>query len=123
MTKQSATDTFEAQKEKVQEIVNKLADQLNLDEEEIGKAKEWGIALLVTGVSVFIVYRLLQRLFGVDKDVPVMEAEPESDPDHIERSTALFRTLKEQAALFLVTVAQRQIMQFLQKNNIVDDDE
>ena len=122
MTTQSTSDTFEAQKEKLQEIVHKLAEQFNLSEEDITTAKEWGIALLVTGVSVFIVYRLFQRIFGVDKEVPVMEAEPESDPEHIERSSAMARMLKEQAALFLVAVARRQIMRFLQKNNIIDDD-
>ena len=81
MTKQSATDTFEAQKEKLQEIIDKLADQFDLSEEDLATAKEWGIALLVTGVSAYLVFRLLRRVFGSSEEEVVLEEEPDSDED------------------------------------------
>jgi hypothetical protein len=123
MATQSATDTFEAQKEKLQEILHKLAAQFDLDEEDVTTAKEWGVALLVTGVSVYIIYRLFQRMFGVEKEVVVEEDEPEGDSDYSERFSAIADMLKGQLGLILVAVARRQIMRFLRRHDIIDDDE
>ncbi|MGB3588621.1 MAG: hypothetical protein WBA23_18885 [Tunicatimonas sp.] len=102
MAKHSAQDTFEAQKEKIQEIIEKLAVQFDLDEEDLGTIKEWGTALLVTGVSVYIVYQLIQRLLGSDQ-------EEEEDDDIADRTSAFAEMLKKQAGLILLAVARSQL--------------
>jgi len=109
MAKHSATDTFEAQKEKIEEIIQKLAAQFDLDEEDLATIKEWGIALLVTGVSVYIVYQLFQRMFGSD-DNDYREEIEEEFSDYADRTSAFVEMLKKQAALFAVSLARRQIM-------------
>ncbi len=101
MAKQSAYDTFDAQKEKIQEIIEKLATQFDLDEEDLGTIKEWGVALLVTGVSIYIIYQLVQRLLGSDDEY-------EEEDDIADRTSAFAEMLKKQAALVLVAVARSQ---------------
>lgn len=126
MAKHSTTDTFEDQKEKLQEIINKLAAQFDLDEDDVTTAKEWGIALLVAGVSIYIVYQLLQRLFGSDDEVVVEEEYDDDDDDDSDlgdRFSAIADLLKGQLGVFLVAIARQQIMSFLRKNNLMDDDD
>ena len=102
MAKQTAYDTFDAQKEKIQEIIEKLAAQFDLDEEDLGTIKEWGVALLVTGVSVYIVYQMIQRLLGSDEV-------HEEEEDLSDRTSAFAEMLKKQAGLILLAVARSQI--------------
>ena len=73
MPKKSATDKLDDQKEKLQEIIEKLADQYDISDEDLNKIKEWGIALLITGVSAYIIYRILQGIFGFDDEEEVIE--------------------------------------------------
>ncbi|WKN40922.1 hypothetical protein [Tunicatimonas pelagia] len=103
MAKHSAYDTFEAQKEKIQEIVEKLAAQFDLDEEDLTTVKEWGVALLVTGVSIYIIYQLIQRLLGSDEEYE------EEEEDVADRTSAFTEMLKKQATLILIAVARSQI--------------
>ncbi|MEO0333490.1 MAG: hypothetical protein AAF223_17700 [Bacteroidota bacterium] len=105
MAKRSASDTFDAQKEKIQEIIEKLAVQFDLDEEDLTTIKEWGVALLVTGVSIYIIYQLVQRLVGSKE-----EYEDDNDDYGVaDRTSALADMLKKQAAMLLVSVARSQI--------------
>ena len=57
----------QANKEKWNDTVEKLREQLNLSDEELTTLKEWGVALLVTGVSVWILYRIVRNIFGPSK--------------------------------------------------------
>ena len=53
-----------AKQQRWNDTVEKLRQQLNLSEEEVITIKEWGIALLVTGVSVWILYRIVRTILG-----------------------------------------------------------
>ncbi|MEM9671893.1 MAG: hypothetical protein ACFB15_19700 [Cyclobacteriaceae bacterium] len=110
MAKHSATETFDAQREKIEEIIQKLAAQFDLDEDDLTTIKEWGIALLVTGVSVYIIYQLFQRMFGSDDDRDYREEIEEEISDYADRTSAFIEMLKKQAALFAISLARRQIM-------------
>ena len=128
MPKKSATDTLEAQKEKLQEIINKLADQYDLSDEDLNTIKEWGIALLITGASAYIIYRILQGVFGFGDDEEEIEEEPEMEEDEDEDDYddplgAITGLLKGQVGVFLVSLARRQITRFLRENNLLDEDE
>ncbi|MEM6844833.1 MAG: hypothetical protein AAF944_16555 [Bacteroidota bacterium] len=104
MAKNSSYDTFDAQKEKIQEIIEKLAVQFDLDEDDLTTIKEWGVALLVTVVSVYIIYQLVRRLIGSKE-----EDEEYEDPDVADRTSILSDILKKQAALLLISVARSQL--------------
>jgi adenylate kinase family enzyme len=110
MAKHSATDTFDAQREKIEEIIQKLAAQFDLDEDDLETIKEWGIALLVTGVSVYIVYQLFQRMFGSRDEKDYREEIEEEISDYADRTSAFIEMLKKQAVLFAISLARRQIM-------------
>ena len=105
MAKHFASDTFDAQKEKIQEIIEKLAVQFDLDEEDLSTIKEWGVALLVTGEAIYILYQLIQRLVGSKEE----DEEENDDYGVADRTSALAEMLKKQAALLLVSVARSQI--------------
>lgn len=122
MAKKNTTESFEDQKEKLFEAFEDLKESLNLDDEEVRLVKEWGVALLVTGVSVFIVYQLIRKLLGYKKDVPVMEADPSSDRYHIKESSPVSRMIKEQLALFLIAFIKQRLVRFLESKHLSDED-
>lgn len=121
MAKKNTTESFEDQKEKLFEALEDLKESLNLDDEEIRLVKEWGVALLVTGVSVFIVYQMIRKLMGYEKDVPVMEADPSSDRDHIKESSPVSRMIKEQLALFLIAFIKQRLVKYLESKKLFDE--
>ncbi len=122
MAKRKTTDNLEDQKEKLFQAVDQLKESLNLNDEEMQKIKDWGIALLLTGVSVFVVYRLIGTVLGYKKDVPVMSAEPSSDKKHLRKSSPVSSILKEQLALILVAFAKQRLVRFLESKNLMDED-
>ncbi len=123
MAKKNATDTLENEKEKLLEALEHLKESLNLGDDEIRVIKEWGVALLVTGVSVFVVYQLIKKVFGYKKDVPVIEAEPSSSRTRIKESSPVSRMIKEQLALFLIAFVKQRLMKFLESKHILDEGE
>ena len=54
----------EVKQQRWNDTVEKLRQQLNLSEEEVITIKEWGIALLITGVSAWVLYRIVRTILG-----------------------------------------------------------
>ena len=46
------------------DTVEKLRLRFNLSDQEVVTIKEWGIALLITGVSVWVLYRIVRTILG-----------------------------------------------------------
>lgn len=122
MAKKNTTESFEDQKEKLFDALEELQESLNLSDEEVQTVKDWGVTLLVTGVSVFVVYRAIKKLFGHKKNVPVMEAKSSSNGTHIEESSPVARMIKEQLALFLIAFIKQRLSQFLESKGLLHEE-
>lgn len=59
--------TQDAKQQRWNDTVEKLRQQLNLSEEEVITIKEWGVALLITGVSVWVLYRIVRTILGIGR--------------------------------------------------------
>lgn len=122
MAKHKSTETLEDQKEKLFEAIDQLKESLNLSDEDMEVVKEWGVTLLVTGVSVFVVYRIIRSLFGYKKGVPVIEAKPSSDRHHIREASPISRMIKEQVALFLIAFIRQRLVAFLEAKGLLNEE-
>ena len=58
-------DRLEARKKQLNEAIERLRHRLNLNDSDTITAKEWGVALLVTGASVWVVLRVLMKVLGI----------------------------------------------------------
>ena len=131
-----------ANKKKWNDTVEKLRKQLNLSDEEVITIKEWGVALLVTGVSAWILYRIVRKIFGPSKKTVKIKVEqpktpPGSDASAPRRketsnkkeksssrnplytSSPWFPLIRKYAGPLLVALARRQINRYLRANNII----
>ena len=127
-----------ANKQKWNDIVEKLRQRLNLSDEEVVTIKEWGIALLVTGVSVWILYRIVRKLFSSSKKTVEIKIErPEKDEapnnnknykpkddnsPYTDSSYSLppwFPLIRKYAGPLLIALAKRQVTRYLRANHII----
>ena len=131
-----------ANKQKWHQLVERLQERTNLTDEEVVTIKEWGVALLVTGVSVWILYRIVRRIFVpskkvvVEKEVVRKDDEPSNQrvtrntpprKDPKERKSARrssqgspwFPLIRRYAGPLLLALAQRQVNRYLRANKIV----
>lgn len=131
-----------ANKKKWHQLVERLQDQTNLTDEEVVTIKEWGVALLVTGVSVWILYRIVRKLFGSSKKVIVeKEVVRKANSSENDRATddnpnkqsnkkrkssksssygsPWFPLIRRYAGPLLLALAQRQVNSYLRANKIV----
>ena len=132
----------QANKKKWNDTVAKLGKQLNLSEEEITTIKEWGVALLVTGVSAWILYRIVRKIFGPSKKtVKIKVEQPSAKQKHdtsdssdqpkpakknkspqrnpLYTSSPWFSLIKKYGGPLLVLLAKRQINSYLRSNKII----
>lgn len=122
MAKHNSTETLEDQKEKLFEAIDQLRESLNLNDEEMRLVKDWGVALLVTGVSVFVAYRIIRSLFGYKKDVPVIGAKRSSSKHHIKEAAPISIMIKEQLALFLIAFIKERLIKFLEEKGLLNEE-
>ena len=130
-----------ANKKKWHQLVERLQQQTNLTDEEVITIKEWGVALLVTGVSVWILYRIVRKIFGSPKKViveKVVRKEDSSDRHQASNDSASkpgdkkrrsgkrssygspwFPLIRRYAGPLLLALAQRQVNSYLRSKNIV----
>ncbi|MGB3851546.1 MAG: hypothetical protein WA958_16380 [Tunicatimonas sp.] len=131
-----------ANKKKWNQLVDRLQQQADLTDEEVITLKEWGVALLVTGVSVWILYRIVRRIFGSSKKVVVKKVvvrkdkspegpqtndrEADKQSDRKRKSTGRssygspwFPLIRRYAGPLLIALAQRQVNSYLRANKIV----
>ena len=127
----------QANKQKWNDTVEKIRRQLNLSDEEVITIKEWGVALLVTGVSVWILYRIVRKIFGSSKKTVKIEVEaPSSSEKHKPRkakskeeeprksrpsysSSPWFPLIKKYAGPLLIALAKRQVDRYLRANHLI----
>lgn len=115
------TESLEEQKEKLFEAIAHLQESLDLDDEDVQKIKDWGLGLLVAGISVYVIYKLLNSAFkGTSVDI-------ESKKGHMpkvkmKRNTSISRMIKEQVVVILIAVFRKKIMEFLRENELIDED-
>ena len=127
----------QANKQKWSDTVEKLRKQLNLSEEEVITIKEWGVALLVTGVSGWILYRIVRKIFGSSKKtVKINVEQPKTAPaapkvkpakrenkssrkSPLYTSSPWFPLIRKYAGPLLVVLAKRQINRYLRANSII----
>jgi hypothetical protein len=121
MTTHNGKDQLEDQKEKLFEVLADLQESLDLDEEDVEKLKEWGIKLLLVGVSAYLVFRLLKS-FSKGTSVEVEDRKGRSPRVKMKRESSVSRMLKEQLVIILIAVFRKRIMRFLRENDIIDED-
>jgi hypothetical protein len=130
-----------ANKKKWNQLVKRIQQQTDLTDEEVITLKEWGVALLVTGVSVWILYRIVRKIFIPSKKV-VIKKEVVRKDDSSERRTndrdadkqsdkkrrsarrssygsPWFPLIRRYAGPLLIALAQRQVNNYLRANKIV----
>ncbi len=130
-----------ANKKKWQQLVERLQQQTNLTDEEVITIKEWGVALLVTGVSVWILYRIVRKIFVSPKKVIVEKVVQKENPpandraanDHPNKQSnkkrksgksssygsPWFPLIRRYAGPLLLALAQRQVNSYLRANSII----
>lgn len=131
-----------ANKQKWHQLVERLQQQTNLTDEEVVTIKEWGVALLVTGVSVWILYRIIHKIFSSPKKVVVeKEVVQKDDPAKNDRSantnpneqsnnkrksakrssygSPWFPLIRRYAGPLLLALAQRQVNSYLRAKSII----
>ena len=132
----------QANKQKWSDTVEKLRKQLNLSHEEATTIKEWGVALLVTGVSAWILYRIVRKLFGPSKKTVKIKVEqpttkaayeaddssPKANPtkrsksprkNPLYTSSPWFPLIKRYVGPLMVLLVKRQINRYLRVNKII----
>ena len=132
----------QANKQKWNDTVEKLRQQLNLSDEEVITIKEWGVAVLVTGVSVWILYRIVKKIFGPSKKTVEINVEaPPSDRQYKPKKTKKVKTkeqdkqparsissytsspwfplIRKYAGPLLIALAKRQVDRYLRANHII----
>ncbi len=107
MSKRKNAEKLEDQKDELLKAIDELRETLNLDEEDMETIKDWGIAILVTGVSALVIYQLIKKLSGNKKD------DEQEDDDHDEDTFHVPQLLKQQLALFLAAYAKKKLSSFL----------
>lgn len=110
MSKRKNTETLEDQKEELLKAIDELRETLNLDEEDMETIKDWGVAILVAGVSAFVIYQLIKKVFGKK------EEEEESGSNEVDTSQ-VSQLLKQQLALFLTAYAKKKLSSFLESKD------
>lgn len=131
-----------ANKKKWNQLVERLQQQTDLTNEEVVTLKEWGVALLVTGVSVWILYRIVRKIFIPSKKVVVKkevvqkdnspersgttDREADKQGDKKRRSarrssygSPWFPLIRRYAGPLLIALAQRQLNSYLRVNKII----
>ncbi len=131
-----------ANKKKWHQLVARLQQQTNLTDEEVITVKEWGVALLVTGVSVWILYRIVRKIFGPSKKIVVeKEVVRKDDPPANDRAAShnsneqnnkkrksgkkssygspWFPLIRRYAGPLLLALAQRQVNSYLRAKSII----
>lgn len=121
MTTHNGKEQLEDQKEKLFEAIADLQESLDLDEEDMQKIKEWGGALLVAGVSAYVIYRLLKSM-SKGTSIEVEERKHRSPKVKMKRESSVSRMLREQLVIILIAVFRKRIMRFLRENDIIDED-
>ncbi|MGB3781150.1 MAG: hypothetical protein WA960_22485 [Tunicatimonas sp.] len=130
-----------ANKKKWHQLVERLQQQTNLTDEEVVTIKEWGVALLVTGVSVWILYRIVRKIFVSPKKVIVEKVVRKDEPSDSNRATndnsdkqdnkkrksgkrssygsPWFPLIRRYAGPLLLALAQRQVNSYLRGKSII----
>ena len=130
-----------ANKKKWHQLVERLQQQTNLTDEEVVTIKEWGVALLVTGVSVWILYRIVRKIFGPSKKIVVEKVVRKDDPPVNDRAAShnfneqkskkrksgkksssgspWFPLIRRYAGPLLLALAQRQVNSYLRSKKII----
>ena len=130
-----------ANKKKWHQLVERLQQQTNLTDAEVITIKEWGVALLVTGVSVWILYRIVRKIFGPSKKIVVEKVVRKDDPPVNDRAAShnsneqknkkrksgkkpssgspWFPLIRRYAGPLLLALAQRQVNSYLRSKKII----
>ena len=58
-------DQLEARQKQLNEAIERIRHRLNLSDSDTITAKEWGVALLFTGASVWMILRVFKKIFGI----------------------------------------------------------
>lgn len=131
----------QANKKKWNDTVEKLRKQLNLSDEEIVTIKEWGVALLVTGVSGWMLYRLVRKILGLNqKKVEIKVEQPQevrnqypkgqpkknqpaerssSRRNPLSSSSPWFPFVKQYTGPLMVLLAKQILTRYLKANKII----
>lgn len=115
------TEPLELQKEKLFEAIADLQESLDLGDEDVQKIKEWGVGLLVAGVSFYVIYKLLKSVFK-GSSLEVENRKGHAPRVKMKRDTSISRMIKEQVVVILIAVFRKRIMEFLRENELIDED-
>lgn len=135
----------EVDQQRWNDSIEKLRLRFNLSDQEVVTIKEWGIALLITGASVWVLYRIVRTILGFSskKTVKVKveaphkkrraERERKQEPEDqappprprpakstsAYRSSPWFPLIRRYAGPLLVALARQQVMRYLRANQII----
>ena len=108
-----------------------LQQRFNLTDQEVITIKEWGLALLVTGVSAWVLYRIVRTVLGFNSKkvvkVKVKAAQEQYKPEPTEErrrhrrrsSSPWFPLIRRYAGPLVIALMQKQITRYLRANNII----
>lgn len=122
MAKKNTTESFEDQKEKLFDALEELQESLNLSDEEVRIVKDWGVTLLIAGVSVFVIYRVIKKLFGNKKAASVKKAKSSGKGVHTGEISPAVRMIREQLTLFLLAFIKQKLNQFLESKGLLHEE-
>ncbi len=123
MSKIKNMDQLDEQKEAIFNMIDDLRDYLDIDLENLDSEsiKEWGKSLLVAGIGAFLIYKLINGIFG-SKKVELEEDSVVLKDIKVKDDSVIARFVKEQAAIILLSMARKWIKKYLKAKNIVDED-
>ena len=108
-------DQLEARQKQLNEAIERIRHRLNLSDSDTITAKEWGVALLFTGASVWIVLRVLKKIFGIkskQKEVIVQTEVARYEPARVlEETFPLTGLTQEQLNLVVLGFLKKRVDQ------------
>ncbi len=126
--------TNEAQQQRWSDTVEQLRQRFNLTDQEVITIKEWGVALLLTGVSAWVLYRIVRTILGFNSKkvvkVKVKAAEQKVTEQRAPKakrrrakvpyaSSPWFPLIKRYAGPLVVALMRKQVVRYLRANHII----
>lgn len=123
MSKIDNMDQIEDQKEALFNLIDNLRDAFDIDLEDmdLDNIKEWGRPLIIAGASAFVIYKVMNGLFG-GRNVELDDDRAVLKNFKVKEGSVISRFVKEQAVIILLSLVRKWIKKYLRAKSIIDED-
>jgi len=123
MSKIDNMDQIEDQKEALFNLIDNLRDAFDIDLEDmdLDNIKEWGRPLIIAGASAFVIYKVMNGLFG-SRNVELDDDRAVLKNFKVKEGSVISRFVKEQAVIILLSLVRKWIKKYLRAKSIIDED-